>query len=277
MFPEELKIDSCVQLNNGIEMPVFGLGTYLATGRGGRNAFLKAIELGYRHIDTAALYNNESEGGKAVQDSGIPRDEMFITTKLWNDDHGYEKTLRAFDASLKRLGMDYVDLYLIHWPVEGLRKESWKAMEEILATGRARSIGVSNYMPWHLEELLGHTDVVPVVDQVELSVFLQQRELRNVCNMHGIQVESYSPLTKGRQLDDSTVARIATKYGKTSPQIMIRWILQKEIIVIPKSSDPGRIQENSEVFDFTITEHDMSILDDLDQEFRTSWNPTLVP
>lgn len=301
MFPGDLRIDSTVELENGVRMPVLGLGTYLNTG-GKRvvDSLLTALEIGYRHIDTAALYGNEREVGEAVRQArkkfGIHRDEIFVTTKLWNSDHGYGNALRAFEKSKRRLGFDYVDLYLIHWPVEDLRTESWRALERIHREGKSRAIGVSNYMPWHLDELLrrehgeagtgkkreeaeatgGYTKL-PMVNQVEFSPFLYQRDLLDTCRKHHIQLEAYSPLTKGRLLDHPSLVAIAAKYARSTAQILIRWALQKQVVVIPKSSDPDRIQENAEVFDFSISDYDMSTLDDLNNAVRTSWDPSDAP
>jgi diketogulonate reductase-like aldo/keto reductase len=214
---------------------------------------------------------------------GIPRDEIFVTTKLWNSDHGYENARGAFEKSRRNLGLDYVDLYLIHWPVEELRGESWKALERIHSEEKARSIGVSNYMPWHLDELIGTADsegaatIEPVVDQVEFSPFLYQRDLLDHCRKRKIQLEAYSPLTKGRLLAQPGLERIAAKYARTPAQILIRWVLQKQVVVIPKSANPSRIRENAEVFDFSISDYDMNELDDLNESIRTSWDPSTVP
>jgi diketogulonate reductase-like aldo/keto reductase len=273
-----LRIDTKIKLNNGVEMPVLGLGTYQS--RGGKEtqeAVLCALEAGYRHIDTAAMYGNEEDVGEAVRRSGIPREEIFVTTKLWNTDHGYQKALAAFEESQNKLGLAYVDLYLIHWPVEDLRKDSWKALERLLEEGKCRAIGVSNYMIHHLEEVLGNSSTVPAVNQVEFSPYLYQKELVEFCGKHGIQFEAYSPLTKSHKLNDPQLADIASKYSKTPAQILIRWALQKDVVVIPKSSRRERIKENADVFDFTISAEDMDILDSFNQELHTSWDPTTAP
>ncbi len=277
MMKEELRIDATVKLNNGIEMPLFGLGTYQATGRGTEEAVLYALELGYRLIDTAQMYGNEREVGNAVRRSGIPREEIFVTTKLDNSNHGYEKALSSFERSLERLGLSYVDLFLIHWPVEGLRGESWRALETLLDKGTCRSIGVSNYMTWHLEEVLGESSVVPAVNQVEFSPYLNQAELLEYCKSKDIQVEGYSPLGKGEILNALELVPIARKYSKTTAQILIRWALQHDIITIPKSSNRSRIQENANVFDFEMAPEDMQMLDGLDANLRTSWDPSTAP
>jgi diketogulonate reductase-like aldo/keto reductase len=275
---QKLRIDTKVKLNNGVEMPIFGLGTYQTeSGKEAGEAVLHALEIGYRHIDTAAMYGNEEDVGDAIKESGIPREEIFVTTKLWNSDHGYDKALAAFEESQEKLGLDYVDLYLIHWPVEDLRKESWRALEKLLKEGRCRAVGVSNYMTWHLEELLEGSSTVPAVNQVEFSPYLYLRDLHDFCRSHDIRLESYSPLTKGHQLNDPKLASIASEYSKSPAQILIRWALQKGVVVIPKSSRKERIKENAEVFDFTISDQDMEILDSFDRGLRTSWDPSTAP
>jgi diketogulonate reductase-like aldo/keto reductase len=275
---QKLRIDTKVKLNNGVEMPIFGLGTYQTeSGKEAGEAVLHALEIGYRHIDTAAMYGNEEDVGDAIKESGIPREEIFVTTKLWNSDHGYDKALAAFEESQEKLGLDYVDLYLIHWPVEDLRKESWRALEKLLKEGRCRAVGVSNYMTWHLEELLEGSSTVPAVNQVEFSPYLYLRDLHDFCRSHDIRLESYSPLTKGHQLNDPKLAEVARKYSKSPAQILIRWALQKGVVVIPKSSRKERIKENAEVFDFTISDQDMEILDSFDRGLRTSWDPSTAP
>jgi diketogulonate reductase-like aldo/keto reductase len=267
-----------VKLNNGISMPLLGLGVYLMRpGRETYQAVRTALEVGYRLIDTASFYGNENDAGQAVRDSSIPREEIFVTTKLWNDDHGYDAALKAFDASLKRLGLGYIDLYLIHFPVPNLRNESWHAMEKILDSGGARAIGVSNYTERHLKDLLGRSSVVPAVNQVEFSPFLYQSELLEFCTKQRIQLEAYAPLTAGRRLDDPRITEIAAKLGRTNAQILLRWAIQHEIVVIPKSTHAGRIAENAQIFDFELSPEDASILDNLYDGFRSSWNPTTVP
>ena len=271
----DLTIESCVTLNNGVEIPMFGLGVYQAgSGQGTIRAVRWALEAGYRHIDTAKLYGNEVEVGKAVRQSGVPREEVFITTKLWNSDHGYDQALRAFDESLRKLDLGYIDLYLIHWPVSQRRDESWRALQTLLETDQCRAIGVSNYTIQHLEELLSWADVAPAVNQVEFSPYLYQEELLAYCREHEIQLEAYSPLTKGRMLDDPPLVAIAEKYGKSPAQILIRWALQHRVVVIPKSSTEAHIRANADVFDFEIAPEDMARLDDLDRGLRVSWDPS---
>ena len=274
----EIRVDTKVKLNNGVEMPIFGLGTYQSlSGKETQAAVLCALEAGYRLIDTAAMYGNEEDVGEAVRKSGIPREKVCITTKLWNSDHGYDKALAAFETSRKKLGLSYIDLYLIHWPVEGLRNESWKAFETLLKERKCRAIGVSNYMIRHLEELLSNSSTIPAVNQVEFSPYLYQKDLLEFCRNHDIQLEAYSPLTKGYKLNDPKLVDVASKYSKSPAQILVRWALQKEVVVIPKSSRKERIYENSDVFDFTISPEDMRVLDSFNEDLRTSWDPSTAP
>lgn len=272
-----LHIKSLKELNNGIKIPMFGLGTYLNDkGKQAIDSILYALEIGYRHIDTAAMYENEEEVGEAVRESGIPREEIFITTKLWNSDHGYDNTIKAFHRSLEHLGLDYIDLYLIHWPVENLRLESWRALEKLYNEGLCKSIGVSNFMARHLEELLNNSEIISTVNQVEFSPFLYLKELQNYCESKGIALESYSPLTKGHKLKDSNLIDIARRYDKSTSQILVRWCLQKGVSVIPKSSQKEHIKENANVFDFNISEADMIELDNLNENYHSTWDPTNV-
>jgi len=271
-----LTIDTTVTLNNGIEMPIFGLGTYQTrSGKETQNAVLHALEAGYRLIDTAKIYGNEKDVGKAIKKSGIPREKIFITTKLWNSDHGYSTTLAACEKSLERLNLSCVDLYLIHWPVQSLRAETLNAMEELLKMGKCRAIGVSNYMIRHLKEL--KTSTIPAVNQVEFHPYLYQKDLLEFCRSQTIQLEAYSPLTKGIKLNDPQLVDIASKYSKSPAQILIRWALQRGVIVIPKSSKRERIYENANVFDFTISQEDMAFLDSFHENMHTSWDPSSVP
>jgi len=275
-----MNFKSTLILNNNVEIPVLGLGMYLnSSGEIARDAIQCALKSGYRHFDTAKFYANEQDIGQAIRESDILRKELFVTTKLWNDDHGYDSTLRAIDVSLNDLGLDYVDLYLIHWPVQGLRLESWRAMEKSLAEGKVRSIGVSNYMKQHLEELLDNGEVVPAINQIELSPFNYQsrKNTINFCLENNIVIEAYSPLTKGYKLNDPNLIDISGKYEKSTAQILIRWALEHRFVVIPKSSNEKRIIENADVFDFSLSEQDMEFLDGLNENLATSWDPTNAP
>jgi len=272
------KIDSNtrVMLNNGVEMPVIGLGTWKIHGKKAEQAVLCALETGYRLIDTAAIYENEGDVGGALHKSGVPREDIFITTKLWNSDHGYNSTIKACETSLKKLGLSYVDLYLIHWPVEELRNETWKAMEALLKEGKCRAIGVSNYIRRHLEEILNSSSTIPAVNQIEFNPYLYQKDLLDFCHSHRIQLEAYSPLTRGERLSDPKLISIAKKYDKTTAQILIRWALQLGLIVIPKSSHTERIRDNTNVFDFEISLGDMGIITSLNEDMRICWDPSTV-
>ena len=261
-------------LRSGGSIPQVGLGVWQAPrGDVTRDAVLAALRLGYRHVDTARIYGNEKDVGAAVRESGVPRAEVFVTTKLWNDDQGFDPALRAFDASLARLGLDYVDLYLLHWPVAGKRLDSWRALERIKSEGRARHIGVSNFLVPHLEELLAKASEPPSVDQIEIHPFLQQRETRAFCNKHGIVVEAYSPLTSGQRLDHPKVASVAKRAGRSPAQVLLRWAVQHDLVVLPKSTHEKRIKENAALFDFTLDEAAMKELDDLDEGLATGWDP----
>ncbi|UCE04220.1 MAG: aldo/keto reductase [Candidatus Latescibacterota bacterium] len=265
-------------LRGGVEIPRLGLGVY-QTGAGAetRNAVECALACGYRHIDTARIYNNERDVGAAIRASSVPRDEIFVTSKLWNADHGRSKTLRACEASLERLGVDSLDLFLVHWPVQELRGETWEAMVDLLESGRCRAIGVSNYMLRHMRELLAASPVIPAVNQVECSPFLTQTDIRDLCREQGIVVEAYSPLTKGRRLQHPTLREIASSCGRTPAQVLIRWGLQHDLVVLPKSANPDRIRENADVFDFALAPEEMSRLDALDENLHTGWDPTDAP
>ena len=269
-----------ITLNNGIEIPILGLGLYQSReGSVAANAVEHALRVGYRHFDTAAMYDNERSVGEAIRESAIPRSDIFVTTKLWNSDHGYKNVKRAFANSLDLLGLDYVDLYLIHWPVAGSGPDTWRAMEELLDEGLCRSIGVSNYMVRHLDRLLKHATVVPAVNQFELTPYNYRSRLDVVekCNEEGIAVEAYSPLTKGYKLGDPKLKAVADKYGKTPAQLLIRWGLEYDFVEIPKSVSKDRIEENADVFDFTISAEDMETLEGFDESLATSWDPTSAP
>jgi diketogulonate reductase-like aldo/keto reductase len=272
-----LTITSTTALNNKTTMPWFGLGTFLSEGgKTTQDSVRFALESGYRHIDTARIYNNEEDVGLAIKESGVPRGDVFVTTKVWNDDQGYDATLIAFDKSLERLKMDYVDLYLIHWPVPGLRNETWKALIKLQDLGKTKAIGVSNFMIRHLDELLAQTDIVPAVNQIELSPFIQRKPLVDYCRNRGIMVESYSTLSRGKRVSDERLAAIGKKYNKTAAQIALRWALQSEIVIIPKSVHKERVIENADIFDFEISVADMSSINAMEENFSVtpvSWDP----
>ncbi len=269
-----MNINAKVKLNNDVEMPVLGLGTWQTGSKDAENAVLWALQAGYRHIDTAAVYGNEAAVGNAIRKSSVQRKELFITTKLWNDDH--DDPAKACSQSLKKLQLDYIDLYLMHWPVERMRNKTWKIMEDLYRQGKCRAIGVSNFTIKHLNELLMQAKIVPAVNQVEFNSYLYQKELLDFCRSQGIQLEAYSPLTRGKKLGDPKLVSIAKKYSKTSAQILIRWALQHGIIAIPKSKSQERIQENADVFDFSISREDMEILDVFNENLRLCWDPTDV-
>ena len=266
-----------VTLNNGVSIPQFGLGVWQAKeGEEVENAVRSALQMGYRLIDTAAIYGNEEGVGRAIKQSGVPREEVFLTTKLWNAHHAYDAALKAFDESLQKLGVDYVDLYLIHWPLpmDGLFPEAWRALEEIYASKRARSIGVSNFSSAHLDILLKDAKVVPAVNQIELHPMLQQKQDRAYCREHGIEIESYSPLMRGGEsLENPAIANLARKHGKTGAQVVLRWHIQSGFIVIPKSVREERIRENMAIFDFELSPQDMQAIEALDSGGRIGADP----
>jgi methylglyoxal/glyoxal reductase len=264
-------------LNNSNPMPAIGLGVYqMPNGPLTQRAVDYALRCGYRHIDTAMIYRNEESVGKAIADGFVPREELFVTTKLWNSDQGYDQAIKACNSSLSRLGLGWVDLYLIHWPVHGKRKDSWKALETLYDEGKCRAIGVSNYMSLHLEELLGFCRVVPAANQLELHPYLYNSRIETIdlCRRTGILPVAYSPLTKGIKLRDPLLVKTAGNYGKSPAQLLIRWALQQGFAVIPKSSATSRIAENFQVFDFNITPEDMDLLNGLDENLTTGWDPS---
>lgn len=265
------------QLNNGKQIPQLGFGVWQVSNEEVVPAVKKALETGYRLIDTATVYKNEEGVGQAIAESGIPREELFITTKVWNADQGYENTLKAFETSLEKLGLDYVDLYLIHWPCPdfNLYIETYKALEKIYKEGRAKAIGVSNFDIEHLQRVMDECEVVPAVNQVECHPYLQQKELKEFCAKHNIYVEAYSPLMNGRDvLKDETIVKIAEKHGKTAAQVILRWHIQNETIIIPKSVTPARIEENFHVFDFELDQEDMELINGLDRNIRINSVPS---
>ncbi|MCC0565446.1 aldo/keto reductase [Brevibacillus borstelensis] len=260
-------------LNNGIKMPWLGLGVWkVKEGDEVQHAILSAIETGYRAIDTAAVYGNEAGVGDAIRDSGIARDQLFITTKVWNSDQGYETTLKAFDESMKKLRLDYLDLYLVHWPVQGKYLDTWKALEKLYRDGYVRAIGVSNFHVHHLEDLKQNSEIVPAVDQVEYHPLLTQKELLAYCKENGIQMEAWSPLMQGN-LDQPVLVEIGQKYGKSPAQVILRWDLQNGVVTIPKSVTPERIRQNADVFDFTLTAEEMEQISRLNQNKRFGPDP----
>ncbi|MBU7314479.1 aldo/keto reductase [Paenibacillus oleatilyticus] len=263
-------------LNNGVRMPWLGLGVW-KTKEGDEvvQAVQHALEAGYRSIDTAAVYGNEAGVGQAVQASNIPRDQLFITTKVWNADQGYDSTLRAFEESRRKLQLEVIDLYLIHWPGKDKYKETWKALEKLYKDGLVRAIGVSNFKVHHLEDLLQDSEIVPAVNQVEFHPLLIQQELRTFCKEHKIQLEAWSPLMQGN-LDLPLLSELAGKYGKTPAQIILRWDLQHGVVTIPKSIRESRIRENIDVFDFTLSDEDMARLDGLNQDRRFGPDPDYI-
>ena len=270
----KMDIFSKVKLNNGIEMPWFGLGVFESQeGEEVENAVLYAFECGYRSIDTAAMYLNEKGVGRAVKQSGINREEIFLTTKVWNTDQGYKNTLRAFNESLEKLQSDYIDLYLIHWPKGKESVETWKAMEELYEQGKIKAIGVSNFLINHLEEFLPECKIIPAVNQYEFHPELVQPELLTYCRQKNIQPEAWSPLMRGEVNQIPLLKSLAEKYGKTPVQIVLRWNIQKGVVTIPKSAKPERIYANADIFDFEIGDEDMKKIDSLDKSRRTGPDP----
>lgn len=255
-----------LSLHDGARIPQVGLGVWQTPDNEAAPAVKAALDAGYRHVDTAAVYENEQGVGEGIRQSGLPRSDIFLTTKLWNTDQGYEQTLKAFEASLKRLGTDYVDLYLIHWPSahRGLFVDTWKALVSLKEEGRAKSIGVSNFYPEHIEKIVAETGVVPVINQIELHPDFQQRETRAFHEKHKIATQSWSPLGQGKLLGHPVIAEIAQKLGRTPAQVIIRWHIENGLVVIPKSVTPSRIVENFKVFDFTLSAEDLDRLNGLD-------------
>jgi diketogulonate reductase-like aldo/keto reductase len=264
-----------VELHNGVKMPRLGLGVWKTKdGAEVIHAVKSAIEAGYRSIDTAALYGNEEGVGIAIKECGVAREELFITTKVWNSSQGYDSTLQAFEESRRKLNIDMVDLYLVHWPVKGKYKETWRALEQLYKDGAVRAIGVSNFQVHHLEDVIADSEIVPMVNQIELHPRLSQVKLRNFCQAQAkrIQVEAWSPLMQGN-LDIPVLSRLAAKHSKTPAQIVLRWEIQNDIVVIPKSVSANRIQENAAIFDFNLTAEDMADLDSLNEDYRFGGDP----
>lgn len=261
-------------LYNGVKMPWLGLGVFKASEGGELEQAIKiAVQTGYRSIDTAAMYGNEEGVGRAIKDCGVAREELFITTKVWNDDHGFGNTLAAFERSQKKLDLDYIDLYLIHWPVEGKYKDTWRALEQLYKDGKVRAIGVCNFKIHHLEELMTECELTPMVNQVEFHPLLNQKELNEFCKTNKIQLEAWSPLMKGDVVNQPALVNLAEKYGKTPAQIVLRWDLQNGVVAIPKSVNEKRIRENADIFDFEISSEDMSKIDELNMNKRYGPDP----
>ena len=271
-----LQIDSTITIADGVEIPRVGLGVYQSRrGSETSSAVQAALQAGYRHVDTAQIYGNEADVGAALRDSGLDRSEVFVTSKLWNDN--FHRAADAFEHSLQRVGLDYLDLFLLHWPVSGRRIEAYRELEALVQTEQLRAIGVSNFTVRHLEELMESTSIVPAVNQVELSPYLQQTELVAFCRDAKIELQAYSPLTRGQRLTDPALVAVANQVERTPAQVLIRWSLQKGFIVLPKSVTASRIVENGAVFDFELDDAQMSALDELEEGLRLSWDPTLVP
>ncbi len=272
-----LTINSTLTLANSVKMPIFGLGTYLLTGNHGQKAIEFALKIGYRLIDTATLYNNEKIVGNALKNSKIPRNEVFITSKVWNSDQGYSQTISAFNESLSNLDVEYMDLYLIHWPVEGKWKDTWKALEELYKKGKVRAIGISNFYIPHLEELLQIASIKPMVNQIEFHPFLYKKDVLEFCQEKRIVLEAYAPLTHGYKFKDiksPQFLQIMEKYSKSAAQLMLRWNIQHGTVIIPKSINPYHISENADIFNFTISSYDMQYLDSVNEDFHSDWDPT---
>jgi len=272
---------SRVALNQGPEIPWLGLGVFQTSpGSTTRQSVRWALETGYRLVDTAAMYGNEADVGAAIKSSGIPREEVFVTTKLWHTDHGYAPALHAARASLEKLGLGYIDLYLIHWPRAKSPEErlaSWRALAQLKQEGVCRAVGVSNYTTRHLEELRARSDLLPAVNQVEFHPFVYDPKLVEYCERYRIRLEAYSPLTRGHHLDDAVVAGIARAHERTPAQVLIRWGLQHGVVEIPKSTHRERIEENARVFDFSLSAAEMTRLDRLANGEHISWDPTEIP
>ncbi|MGG1479567.1 aldo/keto reductase [Bacillus smithii] len=265
-------------LHNGVKMPWFGLGVFkVEEGPELVNAVKTAIKHGYRSIDTAAIYENEAGVGTGIREgmkeAGISREDLFVTSKVWNADLGYESTKKAFETSLNKLGLEYLDLYLIHWPVEGKYKEAWRALEDLYKEGRVKAIGVSNFHIHHLEDLMEDADIKPMVNQVEYHPRLTQKELQAFCQEQGIQLEAWSPLMQGQLLDNEVLQEIGKRYNKTVAQVILRWDLQNGVVTIPKSTKEHRIVENASIFDFELSKEDMELIDSLNQNHRVGPDP----
>lgn len=270
-----MALTESIKLNNGISIPLLGYGTFKVTDAEVETLVLNALESGYRHIDTAAYYRNEKGIGKALSECKIPREELFVTSKLWIDEYGYDKTLKAFDKTMKDLNLDYLDLYLLHWP-RPLASESWKALEYLYENKKIRAIGVSNFTPDHLKQLAEKSSLIPAVNQIELHPGLQQKETRTYCEKNGIAIEAWSPIMKGQVMEEPLLIKIGEKYGKSPVQVTLRWHFQNNVIAIPKSSSPKRIHDNSLIFDFKLSEEEMNEIETLDSGNRLGPHPDFI-
>lgn len=260
-------------LNNGVNMPLLGLGVYDMHEAEAKAAVIKALETGYRLIDTAAAYKNEPEIGSAIRESGVARHEIFVTTKVANPDQGYDNTMRAFDASMKKLDIDHIDLYLVHWPVKDKRKETWKALEKLYSDKRVRCIGVANYLVPFLYELERYANIQPVVNQIEFTPWLFVKDTLDFCKDKNIQLQSYSPITRGKKFNDERLQQLCKKYNKTPAQIILRWNIEHGVSTIPKSANPSRIDENFNIFDFELSKEDVALINGFNEGFRICENP----
>lgn len=273
-----MDIHSSLALTSGSRIPVLGFGVFqIPAGGATRRAVADALKLGYRHIDTAKVYGNEADVGEAVRASGLRREEVFITTKVWNGDQGFETTLKACHESLSKLRTSFIDLYLIHWPVGPVRKATWRALEKLQADGVCRAIGVSNFTAGHLDDLKVSSATVPAVNQVEFSPYLYQHDLLELCRARGIVLEAYSPLAKAKRLGDPGLGAVAKRRGRTPAQVMLRWGLQRGLVILPRSARREHIEENTRLFDFELDAADMAAMDALDEGYRTAWDPTGMP
>lgn len=270
-------IQDTYTLSNGVKIPVMGLGVYKNVDETElETAVSSALEYGYRHIDTAKVYKNEKGVGRAIKNSGVLREEIFVTTKVWNTDQGYENTLKAFDKSLEELDMDYIDLYLIHWPMPGTYVETWKALETLYKEGKVRAIGVSNFNPHHLQDLFDECEIKPMLNQVEYHPHLAQKELRTFCKEHDIFLEAWSPLKRGRMFDEPVLVELSEKYKKTPAQIILRWDVETGVSTIPKSVSADRVKENGNIFDFKLTGEEIEAITALDRRERVGKDPDKV-
>ncbi len=278
------KVTDCFELSNGVKIPCLGFGTWQSSPDDAANSVKHALLSGYRHIDTAAQYGNEPDVGRGIRESGVPREEIFLTTKLWNDERGYETTLRAFECSLRNLGTEYIDLYLIHWPAtphrfdnwQELNIGTWKAFEKLYKEGRIRAIGISNFMPHHLKPLLAECEIVPMVNQIEIHPGMLQPETVNASKEQGMLIEAWSPLGTGRMLKNETLMQIAEKYAVSTAQLCLRWVLQHGYLPLAKSVTPSRIEENMKIFDFEISDEDMSMIDSMPYFGGSGFDPDKV-